>query len=609
MIRRETNLRESLKMLTKADHPLAKPSSDVGDGYPDAYRSPQEFDRYLNYLVAQWTAGLSPAARANAYFDWLMHLAAAPGLQLELMCSASERFLRLLNFMHSAAASKSDVLPCITGQPYDKRFSSERWHQFPFNVINQGFLLIEEWWHEAATCVRGVEATNAKRVDFMTRQFLDVMAPTNFVLTNPDVLAQTQAQAGFNLIRGFFNFIEDLQLYYNREPPVGTEQFVVGETVAITPGKVVFRNHLIELIQYEATTTEVREEPILMIPAWIMKYYILDLRPQNSLVKYLTDQGFTVFIISWRNPSADDRNTSFDDYRRHGILAAIDAISDIVGDSKIHAAGYCLGGTLLAVAASALALDGDDRIKTLSFLAGQADFREAGELTLFINESQITFLEDLMTQQGFLDTTQMAGAFQLLRSNDLIWSHVVNDYLLGNRRPVYDLLAWNADATRMPYRMHSEYLRSLFLNNDLAEGRFRVDGRTVALTDIRVPIFAVGTETDHVAPWRSVFKFNLLSDTNVTFLLTVGGHNAGIVSPPGSKNRSYRMSTKPEDGQYVDPDTWCAQAPQSEGSWWPAWSKWLADRSSGWTHARHPELPDLGATKLGDAPGTYVLQR
>lgn len=598
-------MRESLRMLTKPDDPVL---SEVHDR-PDPYWSPQEFDRYLNYVIAQWTAGLSPGARANAYFDWLIHLAASPGLQLELMGRASERFLRLWNFTCSAAAVEDDILPCITGQSSDRRFSSERWLKFPFNVINQNFLFIEEWWHEAATQVRGVDATNAKRVDFMMRQFLDIMAPTNFILTNPDVLAQTQAQIGLNLIQGFFNFLEDLRRYYLREPPVGVEQFKVGDSVAITPGKVVFRNHLIELIQYEATTAKVREEPILIIPAWIMKYYILDLRPENSLVKYLTDQGFTVFIISWRNPSAEDRNTSFDDYRKLGILAAVDAISEIVGDSKIHAAGYCLGGTLLAIAASAMALKDDDRIKTLSFLAAQADFREAGELTLFVDESQVSFLEDLMAQQGFLDTTQMAGAFQLLRSNDLIWSHVVNDYLLGNRRPVYDLLAWNADATRMPYRMHSEYLRSLFLNNDLAEGRFKVDGETIALTDIRVPIFAVGAETDHVAPWRSVFKFNILSDTDVTFLLTVGGHNAGIVSPPGSKGRSYRMATKAEDGRYVDPDTWHAEALQYEGSWWPAWSKWLADRSSGWTRARHTESSDPEAPKLNEAPGTYILQR
>jgi len=340
-----------------------------------------------------------------------------------------------------------------------------------------------------------------------------------------------------------------------------------------------------------------------------MKYYILDLRPENSLVKYLTEQGFTVFMISWRNPHADDRDMTFEDYRASGVMAAIDAVSKVVEGHKIHAAGYCLGGTLLATAAAAMAVDDDDRLKTLTFIAAQADFREAGELTLFIDESQIAFLEDMMQQQGFLDSVQMAGAFQLLRSNDLIWSRVVNDYLLGERRPVFDLLAWNADATRLPYRMHSEYLRSLFLNNDLAEGRYMVDGRAIALTDLRMPVFAVGTETDHVAPWRSVYKFNILSDTAVTFLLTTGGHNAGIVSPPGTAGRSYRMATKLETDPFQSPDGWRANASQFEGSWWPAWSNWLAENSS--EKAEPPSMgsPQSGLKPLADAPGTYVYQR
>jgi polyhydroxyalkanoate synthase len=442
----------------------------------------------------------------------------------------------------------------------------------------------------------------------MIRQTLDVFAPTNFVLTNPDVLVQTAADFGFNLAQGFWNLIEDLKRLQTQEAPEGAEQFTVGETVAVTPGKVVFRNHLIELIQYEPRTAKVHSEPVLIVPAWIMKYYILDLRPQNSLVKYLTEQGFTVFIISWRNPDASDRDTSFDDYRRLGVMAAIDAIENITSGRKIHAAGYCLGGTLLATAASAMALAEDERIQTLTFLAGQADFREAGELTLFIDESQVALLEDMMAQQGFLDSTQMAGAFQLLRSNDLIWSHIVNDYLLGKRKPVYDLLAWNADATRMPYRMHSEYLRSLFLNNDLAEGRFKVDGHTVTLTDLRVPIFAVGTETDHVAPWRSVYKFNILTDAAVTFVLTSGGHNAGIVSPPGLPDRRYHMATKPANAPFVDPDEWQKTAPRFEGSWWTAWSRWLAERSSDWIDPPPTGMSADNPTTLTKAPGTYVFQ-
>jgi polyhydroxyalkanoate synthase len=562
-------------------------------------------DRRLNYLVARATAGVSPAACANAFFDWGFHLAGSPGLQLELLGKAFHNWLHIWQFAHAATFKNTETAPAIDPRAHDNRFVSERWRNYPFNVFVQAFLLTEEWWREAATTVRGVDKQNARRVDFMIRQALDVFAPTNFVMTNPDVLARTSAEFGFNLVHGFWNFIDDLKRFQTREPPEGAEQFTVGETVAVTPGKVVFRNHLIELIQYEPCTAKVHSEPILIVPAWIMKYYILDLRPQNSLVKYLTEQGFTVFIISWRNPDASDRDTSFDDYRRHGVMAAIDAVEKITGDRKIHAAGYCLGGTLLATVASAMALAKDDRIQTLTFLAAQADFREAGELTLFIGESQIVMLEDMMAEQGFLDSTQMAGAFQLLRSNDLIWSHVVNDYLLGKRKPVYDLLAWNADATRMPYRMHSEYLRSLFLNNDFAEGRFKIEGRTVTLDDLRIPIFAVGTETDHVAPWRSVYKFNILCDAAVTFVLTSGGHNAGIVSPPGLPGRHYRLATKPANAPFVGPDEWQKKAPRFEGSWWTAWSDWLAERSSEWID---PPTAD-NSTTLTEAPGTYVFQR
>ncbi len=579
---------------------------------PAAALAPElpHLDRYFHYLIARTTAGLSPAACANAFFDWGMHMATSPGLQLELMGEGVRQWMRLASFAQQAStASGAPVSPNVVPQPHDHRFVSESWKQFPFNVFAEAFLLSEEWWHSAATRVRGVEKKNLNRIDFMTRQALDVLAPANFVATNPDVLTRTQSEGGLNLVRGYFNYLDDLKRLRTREAPEGAEKFKVGETVAITPGKVVFRNHLIELIQYEPTTEKVHAEPVLIVPAWIMKYYILDLRPENSLVKFLTAQGFTVFIVSWRNPDAGDRNLGFDDYRRLGVMAAMDAITKIVGDHKIHAAGYCLGGTLLTASACAMANENDDRIATLTLLAAQADFREAGELTLFIDESQISFLEDMMAEQGFLDSAQMAGAFQLLRSNDLIWSHVVNDYLLGQRQPVFDLLAWNADATRMPSRMHSEYLRSLFLNNDLAEGRLKVDGQAVALTDLRTPIFAVGTETDHVAPWRSVYKFNILSDTSVTFLLTSGGHNAGVVSPPGSPHRSYRMATKLENDKFIDPDTWLANTPKTEGSWWAAWTEWLDSKSSGMVDPPPMGAPKKGLKPLCAAPGTYVLQK
>jgi polyhydroxyalkanoate synthase len=324
-------------------------------------------------------------------------------------------------------------------------------------------------------------------------------------------------------------------------------------------------------------------------------------------VRYLVENGYTVFMISWRNPTADDRDLGMEDYRRLGIEDALDAIETIVPDRPVHALGYCLGGTLLSIAAAAEARDRRARLKSMTLLAAQTDFTEAGELTLFVNESQLSFLEDVMWQQGYLGTEQMSATFQLLHSTDLIWSRVLKQYLMGERDPMIDLMAWNADGTRLPYRMHSEYLRKLFLENDLAEGHYEVDGRPIALTDIRVPIFSVGTETDHVAPWRSVYKIHLLTDTDVTFVLTSGGHNAGIVSEPGHPHRHYRMMTRTATQSYLDPDRWMRDADETEGSWWPAWTAWLDDHSTEMVAPPPMGNSEKGYEPLEDAPGTYVL--
>jgi polyhydroxyalkanoate synthase len=563
-------------------------------------------DRTFNYTISRLTLGLSPAGLAEAYFDWFAHLAAAPGKQLQLHHKAVRKALRFWQYLSTCALAGGSSRMCIEPLPHDKRFSGEAWEAWPFNAIHQGFLLQQQWWHDATTGVRGVTPHHERQVEFMTRQLLDVFSPANFVLTNPEVLRKTQAEAGRNLVRGFWNFMEDWERAANGRKPVGAEAFKVGKNLALTPGKVIFRNRLIELIQYAPATERVRPEPVLVVPAWIMKYYVLDLSPANSLVKYLVEQGFTVFMISWKNPGPEDRDLALSDYRTLGIEAALDVVRSIAPDTLVHGVGYCLGGTLLAIAAAALAGKRRESFKTLTFLAAQVDFKEAGELTLFIDESQVAFLEDMMWQQGVLDARQMSGTFQLLRSNDLIWSRLIHDYLMGERTPMFDLTAWNADSTRMPYRMHSEYLRQLFLNNDLAEGRYRVDGRPVVLTDIRLPVFAVGTETDHVAPWRSVFKLHLLLDTDVTFLLTSGGHNAGIVSAPIRSQRHYRLRCKSEADHYLDPDTWWNETPVQEGSWWPAWVQWLVHRSGTPVPARGP-----GGSKflpLADAPGTYVLE-
>jgi polyhydroxyalkanoate synthase len=410
-----------------------------------------------------------------------------------------------------------------------------------------------------------------------------------------------------NLVRGWSNLADDMRRAAARQGPAGTEAFQVGKTVAVTPGKVVHRTPLAEVIQYSPATDRVRPEPVIIVPAWIMKYYILDLSPANSLVRFLTEQGFTVFMISWKNPGADDCDVAFDDYRTQGVLPAIEAAIAITGAQRVHAAGYCLGGTLLAAAAAAMARDHDDRLASLSLLAAQVDFTEAGELMLFVNESQVAFLEDMMWAQGYLDARQMSGAFQLLRSNDLVWSRVVHDYLIGERSAPIDIMAWNADTTRMPYRMHSEYLRSLFLDNDLAEGRFKVGGRRISVHDIHVPIFAVGTEQDHVAPWRSVFKLHAQANAETTFVLTNGGHNAGILSEPGHAHRHFRMAMHRHDEQNVDPDSWLAANPPRDGSWWPVWSAWLAQKSGALVAPPSMGRPDSRFMPLEDAPGRYVL--
>ena len=542
-------------------------------------RLAETVDRGVHASIAKLTLGLSPAALAEAYLDWAAHLAFSPGKQGQLLGKATRKWARLARFAIDFAISGRDAEPCIEPLPQDRRFSAEEWQGWPYNILYQNFLLHQQWWHNATTDVQGVTKQHENVVEFASRQVLDMVSPSNFLATNPVVQRKTFETGGRNLAEGFRNLVEDWERFVRNRPPVGTERFRVGQEVAATPGKVVFRNRLIELIQYVPATHEVRPEPLLIVPAWIMKYYILDLSGQNSLVRYLTGQGFTVFMISWRNPREEDRELGLDDYRQLGVMAALDAVSCIVPNRRVHAVGYCLGGTLLSIAAAAMARDGDERLKTITLFAAQQDFEEAGELTLFINESQVHFLEDLMWHQGYLDTKQMAGAFQVLRSQDLIWSRMVNEYLMGERAPMSDLMAWNADATRLPYRMHSDYLRELFLDNDLAEGRFRVEGRPIALTDIRAPVFAVGTERDHVAPWRSAFKVHLLTDTEVTFLLTTGGHNAGIVSEPGRPNRSYKVLTKADADRYTDPDAWLHLAALHEGSWWPEWTEWLLRRS------------------------------
>lgn len=577
--------------------PLPLKGADVAPTFYEA------IDQSAHALVAKATSGMAPSVLGEAWMDWAVHMSTSPGKRYQLMESAMRNAQDLWSLSLTAGTNESakDAL-------LDKRFASDGWRYYPFNLLSHAHLLNWQWWQDAMTDIHGVAPPHEDLMAFIAGLMVDMTAPSNFPVTNPDVMAATLAENGQNLVRGGQNLAEDMRRKVTTEPPKGPQAFEVGRNLATSQGKVVFRNDLIELIQYAPVAGKVRPEPILIVPAWIMKYYILDLSPENSMVRFLVEQGYTVFMVSWKNPDAGDSDLGMEDYRRLGIMDAIDAALAITDATQLHAVGYCLGGTLLAIAAAAMARDGDERFATVTLLAAQVDFSEAGELRLFINDSQVTMIEDMMSETGCLSSDQMAATFALLRARDLLYAPAIRDYFLGMRGHAFDLMAWNADATRMPSRMHSEYLRRLFLDNDLAEGRYHVGNRAIAITDIRTPIFAVGTEDDHVAPWRSVYKLHLLVDADVTFVLTSGGHNAGIVSEPGHHNRHFRIADTASDGAFRDPSNWLAETSAKDGSWWLAFSAWLAE------HSGKPVSPPAMGTRSGpyaalcDAPGTYVLQ-
>lgn len=565
---------------------------------------PTPADRMFHALMGRFTGFISPGSLTLAWMDWLVHLSASPGKQQLLAEKAWRKATRLALYAARTLAG-GDCAPCIEPLIQDRRFRAPQWQSWPFCFIYQDFLLQQQWWHNATTGIGGMSEHHQQVASFASRQLLDMMSPVNFIATNPEVLDAISRQGGQNLLRGLQYLVEDWERTLGGHPPPGAEKFRPGHEVAITPGQVVFRNHLIELIQYAPQTGNVFRQPLLFIPAWIMKYYILDLSPHNSLVNYLVSRGHTVYMISWRNPGTGERDLGMDDYLRSGALAALEEVRRRERGQRVQAVGYCLGGTLLAILAAWLAQQHRDDFASLTLLAAQTDFTEAGELRLFIDDSQLDYLDDVMWSQGYLDNRQMAGAFQLLRSRDLVWSRMVNNYLLGQRETMTDLMAWNADATRMPYRMQSDYLRQLFLNNDLFAGRYMVDGRPLALGDIRVPSFVVATETDHVAPWRSVYKLNLAIGADMTFLLTSGGHNAGICSEPGHPRRHYRVMLLPHGENYIDPDRWLRCTPARDGSWWPTWADWL-ERGQQQRPAHRVDCDDRG---LPSAPGDYVLQK
>jgi len=561
-------------------------------------------DREFRTALAQASGGISPIELGLATMDWISHLAISPGTRVQLVQSFFGKIQHLGIYAVESLFKRAAAGPASS---IERRMSSEVWQKWPFNVFAQAHQVSKDWWKEATIGVEGVRSEHEIMVHAVADQILDMVSPANSPFTNPEVIKTTIKERGRNLGRGLRFFVQDQMRDAGKNGVAESDAFKVGENIGITPGKVVFQNSLIELIQYAPLTGEVGAEPVFITPPWIMKYYILDLSPHNSLVKYLCEQGKTVFMISWKNPKREDKHLSFEDYLSLGVMKALDAVTAICPKKKVHALGYCIGGTLLSIAAAAMARDDDDRLASLSLLATLTDFSEAGEVTRFISASQLSFLEKLMWKRGYLSSENMGGAFSALRSSDLIYAGIVDRYLMGQKASLNDLMSWNADGTRMPARMHTEYLQQLYLDNLLAQNRFQVGGRTISLSDIRVPLFVLGTETDHVTPWQSVFKIHQLVPSELTFVLTNGGHNAGVVCGPEHPRRRFRSHTRIPGDKYLGPDTWMEQCDVQPGSWWPTWDTWLDQLTSA-----KVSPPSMGASRKGykplrDAPGEYVL--
>ena len=590
----------------------------------------KSLDEMVHSQLSRSSMGLSPISLAMASADWAMHMAASPGRQMVL----AQRAVALAQqAMLAAARPELDE----QGQPLpdmDNRFADESWRHWPFAALKEGFKAHDAWVREV-TQVDGMSSHHSQVVNFFSRQVVDSFSPSNWPVTNPEVIKKARETGGESLRAGFKSLLEDVAQARAAQNNTGTESlepltFAVGKDVAVTPGKVVYRNHLIELIQYTPTTDKVYPEPVLIVPSCIMKYYILDLSPSNSMVRYLVDQGHTVFVVSWRNPDASDRDLKMQDYLRMGVMDAMAAVKERTKAPRIHSLGYCLGGTFLAIVAAALgrksrSADGAKgaegaapnkrrrsqdlpdmpELASVTLLAAQTDFSEPGEMGVFIDNDQLKTLRQQMDSTGYFSGRAMAASFQFLNSRDLVWARSTRRYLLGQEEADFDMMSWNSDVTRLPARMHSEYLSSMFLNNALAAGQYRVAGETVALMDIHAPMLVVGTTRDHVSPWRSVYKIHLQTDTHVTFVLAAGGHNAGIVSEPGRPRRSYQINSIEDNQGWTEPDEWLANAPTRQGSWWEAMDAWLKERSGA------PVAPPAidPANVLCDAPGEYVMVR
>jgi polyhydroxyalkanoate synthase len=571
-----------------------------------AARSQRLVNDWLKRQAAEGVA-LDPLNIGGAFLEMTGKLLANPAHMVQAQLGFWHDYIMLWQNTRKRILLGEDVTPVIESEPKDKRFADPAWKQNEiFDFIKQSYLLSARYIQDVVTHVDGMEPKTAQKIDFYSRQFVNALSPSNFVMTNPEVLRKTRESGGENLIRGLNNLLSDLETGRGnlRIKMTDTDAFKVGENIAVSEGKVVFQNDLIQLIQYAPLTENVLARPLVIFPPWINKFYILDLRPKNSLVRYLVSQGHTVFMVSWVNPDATLADKNFDDYMVDGVFAALGMIEKITKQREVNAIGYCLGGTLLAATLGAMKVRGDDRIKTATFLVTLTDFTDAGELGVFIDEEQLSNLEEKMQKRGYLEGNEMATTFNLLRANDLIWSFVVNNYLLGKEPFPFDLLYWNSDATRMPPAMHSFYLRNMYQKNLLAQpGGISMKGTPVDLGAIDIPVYFLSCREDHIAPWTSTYKGAKLFGGKVRFVLAASGHIAGVVNPPdGGKYNHFVNSELPETGA-----EWFDNATEVAGSWWPDWHRWVTSFGHEMVPAR---VPGKGRVKaIEDAPGSYVAVR
>ena len=547
-----------------------------------------------------------PLNIGDAFVQMTQRMLADPARMAQAQVGLWNSYLELWQQTADKMMGK-EVEVLTTPEAGDRRFKDADWQENPvFDYIKQSYLMTSKWMINTVRETDGLDDETARKVDFYTRQFVDAMAPTNFAVSNPEVLRETVDSKGQNLINGLSNLLNDLEQGDGqlKIKHVENDAFVIGETVATSPGKVVFQNELFQLLQFSPLTKKVRKTPLLIVPPWINKYYILDLREKNSFIRWAIEQGNTVFVVSWVNPDARLGTKTFEDYMLDGPVAAVGAACKASGADKVNIIGYCIGGTMTATALAYMAAKGDDRVASATFFTTLVDFEEPGELGVFIDEEQIASLEGKMGERGYLEGSEMASTFSMLRANDLIWSFVINNYLLGKEPFPFDLLFWNADSTRMPAVMHSFYLRKMYQQNALVQpGGLELGGVKIDLRKIKVPVYILSTKEDHIAPWKSTFAATQLYSGNTKFVLASSGHIAGVVNPPASDRYSYRTNTK----KAKTPAAWLEGATEHSGSWWPDWDKWVKKFADGEVTARIPGKGKLKA--IEDAPGSYVKVR